>query len=145
MSSKAPLDPIGVLEVVDQSISILERLGGVDERTKTLLKDVVRDAVLSAAGGSAPKFTTSEEVTLLEFLQELGCSSYKATRIVTNKGKELRCLYREENGRDPKYIAQLIGDRPIKHDLCQAFLYERTWLMQKEEMFQDMIASWGQN
>lgn len=133
--SKAPSLTGSILGMVDESINLLERLGGVDERAQMLLRDVVLNTTLSAAGGSAPQLAVPEELTLSEYLQELGCPSHKATKIATNNGKELKRVYRDQNGRDPKSQVQFVGGRR-----CQVALYERSWLAQMEAELQEMIS-----
>lgn len=119
--------------MVDRSIDLLERLGGVDDRAQMLLRDVVLNATLSASSGSAPLLGPAQDLTLSEYLLELGCPAHKATRFATNMGKEIKRLYRSQNGRDPKSQDQLVGGRR-----CQVAVYERHWL---ETIRQDLSTS----
>ena len=48
-----------VLDTVDRSIQLLERLGGVDERAQMFLPDVVPNTAMKSAGGTAPALEPS--------------------------------------------------------------------------------------
>jgi len=130
----APALPGDVLTMVERSISLLERLGGVDDRSQMLLRDVVLNATLNAASGSAPQLGPAKELTISEFLIELGCPSHKATQVATQIGRNVKKVYRTQNGRDPKSQDQLVGGRR-----CSVALYERDWLIQNESSFQEAI------
>ena len=60
-----------VLDTVDRSIQLLERLGGVDERAQMLLRDVVLNTAMKSAGGTAPALEPAKELTLSEKLIDL--------------------------------------------------------------------------
>jgi hypothetical protein len=130
-----PALPGDVLTQVDRSITLLERLGGVDERAQMLLRDVVLNATLAHAGGTTPLLAATQDLTLSEYLVELGCPSHKATRLATNLGKEVKRVYRAAQGRDPKQQPQLVGGRR-----CQVAVYERSWLEEMRQDFLDGIA-----
>lgn len=112
-----------VLDTVDRSIQLLERLGGVDERAQMLLRDVVLNTAMKSAGGTAPALEPAKELTLSEKLIELGCPSHKATPLAAKIGKEIKGLYRRKNGREPKSQDQLVNGRR-----CSVALYERDFL-----------------
>lgn len=130
----APALPGDVLTMVERSISLLEHLGGVDDRSQMLLRDVVLNATLNAASGSAPQLGPAKELTISEFLIELGCPSHKATQVATPIGRNVKKVYRTQNGRDPKSQDQLVGGRR-----CSVALYERDWLIQNESSFQEVL------
>jgi hypothetical protein len=132
--TQPPALPGDVLSMVDRSINLLERLGGVDDRAQMLLRDVVLNATLSVAGGSAPQLGPAKELTVSEFLVELGCPAHKATKVATAIGKEVKRTYHGQNGRDPKTQPQLVGGRR-----CDVALYERDWLLENEADFRDAI------
>ncbi len=123
-----------VLTMVDRSINLLERLGGVDERAQMLLRDVVLNVTLAVAGGSAPQLQASRDLTISEFLMELGCPGHKATKLATCLGKEVKKLYRDHNGRDPKTQPQLVNGRR-----CEVAVYERSWLLSNEADFRESM------
>ena len=122
--------PGDVLTTVDRSIGLLERLGGIDDRAQMLLRDVVLNATLSIAGGSAPQLGPAKELTVSEFLIELGCPAHKATKLATQIGKEVKRIYKSHNGRDPKTQPQLVNGRR-----CYVSIYEREWLTQNQADF----------
>jgi hypothetical protein len=124
-----------VLTTVDRSINLLERLGGVDDRAQMLLRDVVLNATLSIAGGSAPQLGPAKELTVSEFLIELGCPAHKATKLATRIGKEVKRIYKSHNGRDPKTQPQLVNGRR-----CDVSIYEREWLTQNQADFIQAIS-----
>ena len=123
-----------VLDTVDRSIQLLERLGGVDERAQMLLRDVVLNTAMKSAGGTVPALEPAKELTLSEKLIELGCPSHKATPLAAKIGKEIKGLYRRKNGREPKSQDQLVNGRR-----CSVALYERDFLTWLESDFQECI------
>ena len=123
-----------VLDTVDRSINLLERLGGVDERAQMLLRDVVLNTAMKSAGGTVPALEPAKELTLSEKLIELGCPSHKATPLAAKIGKEIKGLYRRKNGREPKSQDQLVNGRR-----CSVALYERDFLTWLESDFQECI------
>ena len=123
-----------VLDTVDRSIQLLERLGGVDERAQMLLRDVVLNTAMKSAGGTAPALEPAKELTLSEKLIELGCPSHKATPLAAKIGKEIKGLYRRKNGREPKSQDQLVNGRR-----CSVALYERDFLNWLDSDFQAFI------
>ncbi len=139
-TTQTPALPGDVLTYVDRSIDLLERLGGVDDRAQMILRDVVINATLTCAGGSVPSLTATQELTISEFLIELGCPSHHATRIATKIGREVKGIYRAQNGRDPKQQPQLVGGRR-----CQVAVYERSWLIERQSDFQDAIQEHSAN
>ena len=133
--TRSPSLPGDVLTTVDRSISLLERLGGIDDRAQMLLRDVVLNATLSIAGGSAPQLGPAKELTVSEFLIELGCPAHKATKLATQIGKEVKRIYKSHNGRDPKTQPQLVNGRR-----CDVSIYEREWLTQNQADFTHAIS-----
>ena len=123
-----------VLDTVDRSIQLLERLGGVDERAQMLLRDVVLNTAMKSAGGTVPALEPAKELTLSEKLIELGCPSHKATAVATKIGKQVKAVYKNENGRDPKTQDQLVGGRR-----CAVACYEQDFLRAHERELQEAI------
>ena len=123
-----------VLDTVDRSIQLLERLGGVDERAQMLLRDVVLNTAMKSAGGTAPALEPAKELTLSEKLLELGCPAHKTKALATKIGKEVKGLYRRKNGREPKSQDQLVNGRR-----CSVALYERDFLDWLDSDFQAFI------
>jgi hypothetical protein len=78
-----------VIALVERSISLLEWLGGLDQRDQLLFKDIVRSKVLTASSGLLPGAPADDELNLsdawLEVFQEVlprGSSSLTAPRQV---------------------------------------------------------------
>jgi len=123
-----------VLQMVERSIGLLDRLGGLDERASMLLRDVVLNETLKAAGGSGPLLEATKEFTLSEVLVQYGCPAHKATELATRIGRQVKALYRQDNGRDPKKQPQLVGGRRV-----EVALYEFDWLESKKQELVETI------
>ena len=128
VQSTQPVLAPTVLDTVDRSINLLERLGGVDERAQMLLRDVVLNTAMKSAGGTVPALEPAKELTLSEKLIELGCPSHKATPLAAKIGKEIKGLYRRKNGRDQKTQDQLVGRR------CAVACYEQDFCAHEREL-----------
>lgn len=132
-SAGKPADPQPVaalpgqaLATVDHAISLLDRLGGVDDRSQQILRDVVLNATAQQAGGSVAQLGPIESenyVTVSEYLIEIGVSPHKAGKLATNHGKTIKQAYRRQHGEDPKSVIKYVngGNRPVA-------LYPREWL-----------------
>ncbi|MFO7628206.1 MAG: KilA-N domain-containing protein [Prochlorococcaceae cyanobacterium] len=55
-----------VIALVERSIGLFERLGGLDQRDQLLFKDIVRSNALTASSGLLPGAPTDQELTLGE-------------------------------------------------------------------------------
>ena len=126
-----------MLSLTNRTIDVLERLGGVDERSEMLLRDVALSYVLKQSGGTMPELETVKYATLSEYVVTLGCPAHKATAVATYMGKPAKKLYREENGRDPKSQPQLVNGRT-----CKVALYEIDWLQKHEKDIQEDITNY---
>jgi hypothetical protein len=112
-----------VIALVERSIVVFERLGGLDERDELLFKDIVRSNVLTASSGLLPGAPTDEELTLgdawLEvFQQVLPRSQFCAA------GKLVARAYRDEFGEEPPRRQQFVDGAPR-----QVKSYRRSWLI----------------
>ncbi|MFM7512776.1 MAG: KilA-N domain-containing protein [Cyanobium sp.] len=112
-----------VIALVERSIGLFERLGGLDERDELLFKDIVRSNVLTASSGLLPGAPTDQELTLgdawLEvFPQALPRSQFCAA------GKLVARAYREEFGEEPPCRQQFVDGAPR-----QVKSYRRSWLI----------------
>jgi hypothetical protein len=83
------LREVEVIALVERSIGLFERLGGLDQRDQLLFKDIVRSKVLTASSGLLPGAPADDELNLsdawLEVFQEVlprGSSSLTAPRQV---------------------------------------------------------------
>ncbi|MBM5796582.1 MAG: KilA-N domain-containing protein [Cyanobacteria bacterium K_Offshore_0m_m2_072] len=112
-----------VIALVERSIGLFERLGGLDQRDQLLFKDIVRSNVLTASSGLLPGAPTDQELTLgdawLEvFQQALPRSQFCAA------GKLVARAYRDEFGEEPPRRQQFVDGAPR-----QVKSYRRSWLI----------------
>jgi hypothetical protein len=112
-----------VIALVERSIDLFERLGGLDQRDQLLFKDIVRSNALTASAGLLAGTPTDEELTLgdawLEvFQQVLPRSQFCAA------GKLVARAYREEFGTEPPCRQQFVDGAPR-----QVKSYRRSWLV----------------
>lgn len=112
-----------VIALVERSIDLFERLGGLDERDELLFKDIVRSNMLTASSGLLPGAPTDQELTLgdawLEvFQQALPRSQFCAA------GKLVARAYRDEFGEEPPRRQQFVDGAPR-----QVKSYRRSWLI----------------
>ena len=112
-----------VIALVERSIVLFERLGGLDQRDELLFKDIVRSNVLTASSGLLLGAPTDEELTLgdawLEvFQQALPRSQFCAA------GKLVARAYREEFKEEPPRRQQFVDGAPR-----QVKSYRRSWLI----------------
>ena len=118
-----------VISLVERSIGLFERLGGLDQRDELLFKDIVRSNVLTASAGLLPGAPTDEELTLgdawLEvFQQALPRSQFCAA------GKLMARAYRQEFGEEPPCRQQFVDGAPR-----QVKSYRRSWLIDTLKRF----------
>ena len=112
-----------VISLVERSIGLFERLGGLDQRDELLFKDIVRSNVLTASSGLLLGAPTDEELTLgdawLEvFQQALPRNQFCAA------GKLVARAYREEFKEEPPRRQQFVDGAPR-----QVKSYRRSWLI----------------
>jgi hypothetical protein len=112
-----------VIALVERSIGLFERLGGLDQRDELLFKDIVRSNVLTASSGLLLGAPTDEELTLgdawLEVYQQvLPRSQFCAA------GKLVARAYREEFKEEPPRRQQFVDGAPR-----QVKSYRRSWLI----------------
>ena len=122
-----------VITLVERSIVVFERLGGLDERDQLLFKDIVRSNVLTASSGLLSGAPTDEELTLgdawLEvFQQVLPRSQFCAA------GKLVARAYREEFGEEPPRRQQFVDGAPR-----QVKSYRRSWLIETLKRFRAQL------
>ncbi len=117
---------VEVIALVERSIGLFERLGGLDQRDQILFKDIVRSNVLSASSEQAllPAFVADEELTLgdawLEVFQRVLPRSQSCSA-----GKVVARAYREEFGQEPLSRQQYVDGAPR-----QVRSYRRSWLIE---------------
>lgn len=112
-----------VLTTVQRSVDLLERLGGVDDRAQLLLKDIVLNHAARTAGGEL-LLPGTRMMALQEAFSEIGgATPQEASKLATRWGKDVKKLYKDENGRPPKTHKQLVNGRSC--DVCD---YEFDWI-----------------
>jgi hypothetical protein len=123
-----------VIALVERSIVLFERLGGLDQRDELLFKDIVRSNVLTASSGQLLGTPSDEELTLgdawLEvFQQALPRSQFCAA------GKLVATAYREEFKEEPPRRQQFVDGAPR-----QVKSYRRSWLVDTLKRFRAQLA-----
>ena len=123
-----------VIALVERSIVLFERLGGLDQRDELLFKDIVRSNVLTASSGLLSGAPTDEELTLgdawLEvFQQALPRNQFCAA------GKLVARAYREEFKEEPPRRQQFVDGAPR-----QVKSYRRSWLIDTLTRFSAQLA-----
>jgi hypothetical protein len=122
--TQVAIPPVNVLDTVERSLDLLERLGGVDDRAQLLLKDIVLNNAARSAGGSIAALPEAKMLSLQEAFQQLaGASPQEATKLASKFGKAVKRVYKQENGRLPKTHHQLVNGR-----VCDVCDYEIDWL-----------------
>jgi hypothetical protein len=136
-SSKAPAAPAepepkqlpaaGMIELVERSISLFDRLGGLDERDQLLFKDIVRSNVLSASSGSMQALAPApedEEMALSDAWMEV-TGTHLTRKQGSNVGRLVAAYYREAFQEDPPTRTQFVDGAPRKVNS-----YKRSWLLE---------------
>lgn len=113
-----------IVALVERSVALFERLGGMDQRDELLFKDIVRSHVLSASSGAVPALPADNELTLsdawMEVFQEvLPRTSYNKV------GKLVARAFREEFGDKPPKRQQYVDGATRNVNS-----YRRSWLVE---------------
>jgi hypothetical protein len=127
------LQEADVISLVERSISLFERLGGLDQRDELLFKDIVRSNVLTVRSGLLPRAPTDQELTLgdawLEvFQQALPRNQFCAA------GRLVAKAYRDEFGKEPPCREQFVDGAPR-----QVKSYRRSWLIETLQRFRAQL------
>jgi len=129
-----------VLNTVERSIGLLERLGGIDDRAQLLLKDIVLNHAAKSAGGTLT-LPGQRMLALQEaFLEFTDATPSEATKLATACGKSVKRFYMEVNGRPPKTHKQLVNGRSC--DVCD---YEFDWLSGIEDDLKTAVSEFRSN
>jgi hypothetical protein len=123
-----------VIALVERSISLFERLGGLDQRDELLFKDIVRSNVLTASSGLLPGAPTDEELTLGDAWLEVFQQALPRTQLCA-AGKLVARAYREEFGQEPPCRQQFIDGAPR-----QVKSYRRSWLIETLKRLRAQLA-----
>ena len=123
-----------VVALVERSVALFERLGGMDQRDELLFKDIVRSHVLSASSGAVAALPADDELTLsdawMEVFQEvLPRTKYRSAGIL------IANAYREDFGSEPPTRQQYVDGAPrnVKS-------YRRSWLVETLQRFKSQLA-----
>lgn len=123
-----------IVALVERSVALFERLGGMDQRDELLFKDIVRSHVLSASSGVMPALPADDELTLsdawMEVFQEvLPRTKYRSAGIL------IANAYREDFGKEPPTRQQYVDGAPrnVKS-------YRRSWLVETLQRFKSQLA-----
>lgn len=123
-----------VIALVERSVALFDRLGGLDQRDELLFKDIVRSNVLCASSGSVPTLAGEDELTLsdawMEVFQEvLPRTKYRSAGIL------IANAYREDFGEEPPTRQQFVDGAPR-----QVKSYRRSWLVETLQRFKSQLA-----
>jgi len=123
-----------VISLVERSIGLFERLGGLDQRDELLFKDIVRSNVLTASAGLLPGAPADDELTLgdawLEVFQQV-----LPRNQFCSAGKLVARAYREDFGQEPPLRQQYVDGAPR-----QVKSYRRSWLIDTLKRFRAQLA-----
>jgi hypothetical protein len=123
-----------VITLVERSIVVFERLGGLDERDQLLFKDIVRSNMLTASSGMLPGAPTDEELTLGDAWMEVFQQALPRNQFCA-AGKIVARAYREEFGEEPPCRQQFVDGAPR-----QVKSYRRSWLIETLQRFRAQLA-----
>ena len=133
-TSPPRLREVDVIALVERSIGLFERLGGLDQRDQLLFKDIVRSNILTASSGGLPGAPVDDELTLsdawLEVFQEaLPRAKYRSAGMLVAEA------YRTDFGQEPPLRQQFVDGAPR-----QVKSYRRSWLVDTLKRFRDQLA-----
>jgi len=123
-----------VITLVERSIVVFERPGGLDERDQLLFKDIVRSNVLTASSGLLPGAPTDEELTLGDAWLEVFQPVLPRSQFCS-AGTLVARAYREEFGEAPPCRQQFVDGAPR-----QVKSYRRCWLVETLQRFCAQLA-----
>jgi hypothetical protein len=112
-----------VIALVERSIGLFERLGGLDQRDQLLFKDILRSNVLTASSGLLLGAPTDEELTLGDAWMEVFQQVLPRSQLCA-AGKLVARAYREEFKEEPPRRQQFVDGAPR-----QVKSYRRSWLI----------------
>jgi hypothetical protein len=122
-----------VIDLVERSISLFERLGGLDEHDQLLFKDIVRSNLLTASAGLLPGAPVKDQLTLSDawlevFGEVLPRAKYRSERVRVAEA------YREDFAQKPPLRHQKDDGAP-----CQVNSYWRSWLIDTLKRFRAQL------
>ena len=123
-----------VIALVERSIVLFERLGGLDQRDELLFKDIVRSNLLTASSGLLSGAPTDEELTLGDAWLEVVQQALPRNQFCA-AGKLVARAYREEFKEEPPRRQQFVDGAPR-----QVKSYRRSWLIDTLKRFSAQLA-----
>ncbi len=123
-----------VISLVERSIGLFERLGGLDQRDELLFKDIVRSNVLTASSGLLPGAPADDELTLGDAWLEVFQQALPRNQFCS-AGKLVARAYREDFGQEPPLRQQYVDGAPR-----QVKSYRRSWLIDTLKRFRAQLA-----
>ncbi|MCP9942452.1 MULTISPECIES: KilA-N domain-containing protein [Synechococcales] len=123
-----------VIALVEQSVALFEKLGGLDQRDELLFKDIVRSSVLTASSGGVPAINADDELTLGDAWLEVFQQVLPRTKFCS-AGKLVAQAYRQEFGKEPPCRQQFVDGAPR-----QVKSYRRSWLLDTLKGFKAQLA-----
>ena len=122
-----------VIALVERSIGLFERLGGLDQRDQLLFKDIVRSNVLTASSGLLSGAPSDEELTLGDAWLEVFQQVLPRNQLCA-AGKLVARAYRDEFGEEPPRRQQFVDGAPR-----QVKSYRRSWLIDTLQRFRAQL------
>ncbi len=132
--SAPKLGAADVIALVEQSVALFEKLGGLDQRDELLFKDIVRSSVLTASSGVVPAINADDELTLGDAWLEVFQHVLPRTQF-GSAGKLVARAYRQEFGKEPPCRQQFVDGAPR-----QVKSYRRSWLLDTLKGFKAQLA-----
>lgn len=127
------LEAVEVVALVERSVALFERLGGMDQRDELMFKDIVRSHVLAASSGVVAALPADDELTLSDawmqvFQEVLPRTKYRSA------GSLIANAYREDFGEEPPTRQQYVDGAP--RDVKS---YRRPWLVETLQRFKSQL------
>ncbi len=111
------------IHITKEYWELMERLGGVDERDKMQMRDMLRTDVVSSSRLAIEDNRDDEELTLTGAWQELSQKTLSRGK-QCGLGKEIKKAYFQEFGHYPPKRMQYVDGAP--REVCS---YRRSWLL----------------
>ena len=131
----AVLAPAEMLGLMERSLALMERAGGLDERDQMLFRDMARTNLLMASGGGTaalPSYAEQEMALSDAWIEAFGTPLPRGKD--TEVGKAVARIYREEHGQDPPKRTQYVDGAPRKVNS-----YRREWLLKAVLKVRDQV------
>lgn len=128
------LSPQDSLDLIERSMDLLERLGGMDDRDRLQFSDMVRNVTARGAGGYLlPPAPEDEELTLSDAWLEVFGEALPRSKF-SPVGTLVANAYKEEFGAKPPKRTQYVDGAPRK-----VSSYRRGWLLQTLQRFKEQV------